>query len=45
MFGMVGMSLVFVAAQTFWLLKWLREIDEEAVRSEVRAEGEPPAEV
>lgn len=34
MFGMIGMSVVFVAAQTFWLLKWLREMDAEAAKSE-----------
>jgi intracellular septation protein len=33
MFGMIGMSVVFVGAQTFWILKWAREMDEEAERN------------
>lgn len=44
MFGMIGMSIVFVGAQTFWMLKWLREMDEEAERSEAKvAAGESPS--
>ena len=36
-----GMSIVFVGAQTFWILKWLREMDDEAERSEAKvAAGE-----
>ena len=44
MFGMIGMSVVFVGAQMFWIVKWAREMDEEAVRNEatVSASEAPP---
>ena len=45
MFGMIGMSVVFVGAQMHWILKWLREVDEEAARNEATFGAEPPADL
>jgi intracellular septation protein len=46
MFGMIGMSVVFVGAQMFWLMKWVREMDEAEARDEVSASaGDPPADL
>jgi intracellular septation protein len=46
MFGMIGMSVVLVAAQMFWILKWLREADEESARNEaILAASDPPADL
>ena len=42
MFGMIGMSVVFVGAQMFWILKWVRELDEEALGREASTSEAPP---
>ena len=34
LFGMIGMSIVFVGLQTIWIVKWVREMDEAAARQE-----------
>jgi intracellular septation protein len=42
MFGMIGMSVVFVGLQMIWILKWVREMDEEAVREEASLAAAQP---
>jgi intracellular septation protein len=34
MFGMIGMSVVFVGLQMIWIVRWVREMDEEAASLE-----------
>ena len=45
MFGMIGMSVVFVGAQMIWIMKWLREMDEESASNEATVSAEPPADL
>jgi intracellular septation protein len=46
LFGMTGMSLAFVGAQMYWILKWVREMDDELAAKEEASgtENPPPSE-